>query len=502
MFVRGADIQGIQVDGVKMTTAINGFALWGTGRNIVLKNSDFYLGWNRAWWWDNIKLIRPKTMEGSGVSGSFQESEIDNNHIEGFFNGILLDGKQITVHHNVIHNIPDDALEPETRKRDNVNIVFHNNLVYDAAVAVSLASSVGGPVYFYRNILVSDRPTIFNSEKIATGGTAIKHGTSDNHIFYHNTFYTTRHLFQLVSANGGKPLMQFKWYNNIFYNAEQPITVRDSGYRTNGNVFVRNLAYSPVQRPNKSISFGGLWGDPKFIETIRSVPDMSLATHSPARDVGDLTPLVEGWPGMERVTDGMPDIGAIEIIDAPQAPGDYVVECQPQSSEDDAEERLDTRNTYINHTTLHLAQRDGHTQLSGFRCPALDVPSGVIVTEAYVKIWSTNSNTGPMTVTVYGEATDNAAPFIACQDGCANMANRSRTDSTLLALSVPNFSDGTVYTSPDIAVIIQEIIDRLGWVRGNALALIATGLDGERSIYAYDGDPAKAPLLYIKYHVD
>jgi hypothetical protein len=56
--------------------------------------------------------------------------------------------------------------------------------------------------------------------------------------------------------------------------------------------------------------------------------------------------------------------------------------------------------------------------------------------------------------------------------------------------------------TPNIASIIQEIVDRAGWVAGNSMALFITGF-GERAAVAYDGDVVNgtngAPLLHVEY---
>jgi hypothetical protein len=53
--------------------------------------------------------------------------------------------------------------------------------------------------------------------------------------------------------------------------------------------------------------------------------------------------------------------------------------------------------------------------------------------------------------------------------------------------------------TPNLATIIQEIVDRPGWASGNAMVVIVNGT-GVRSAESYDGDvPAAAPLLHVSY---
>jgi hypothetical protein len=46
--------------------------------------------------------------------------------------------------------------------------------------------------------------------------------------------------------------------------------------------------------------------------------------------------------------------------------------------------------------------------------------------------------------------------------------------------------------------VIQEIVNRPGWVVGNPLALIVTGT-GKRVADAFEGHAAGAPLLHLDY---
>ena len=52
--------------------------------------------------------------------------------------------------------------------------------------------------------------------------------------------------------------------------------------------------------------------------------------------------------------------------------------------------------------------------------------------------------------------------------------------------------------TPDLATVVQEIVDRPGWTDGNAMAFVITG-SGRRTAEAYDG--TVPPVLHIDYQV-
>jgi len=57
---------------------------------------------------------------------------------------------------------------------------------------------------------------------------------------------------------------------------------------------------------------------------------------------------------------------------------------------------------------------------------------------------------------------------------------------------------GPEQRTPNLAAVIQEIVNRPGWASGNALAIIVTGT-GRRVAESYNGVPAAAPLLHVEY---
>jgi PKD repeat protein len=57
---------------------------------------------------------------------------------------------------------------------------------------------------------------------------------------------------------------------------------------------------------------------------------------------------------------------------------------------------------------------------------------------------------------------------------------------------------GANQRTPDLAAVIQEIVNRSGWASGNALAIIVTGT-GHRTAWSYNGNASLAPLLHVEY---
>ena len=147
---------------------------------------------------------------------------------------------------------------------------------------------------------------------------------------------------------------------------------------------------------------------------------------------------------------------------------------------------------------LGLTTDDGDTQKVGLRFQNLAIPAGAIVTKAYVQFQSEEVGDQPTSLLIWGHASDNADTFGRNE---RNVSSRPATSATVSWSPLPWNSVGEAgdrQRTPDLASIVQEIIDRPGWIAGNALALLISG-NGERVAESYDGLPNAAPLLHVEF---
>ncbi len=127
----------------------------------------------------------------------------------------------------------------------------------------------------------------------------------------------------------------------------------------------------------------------------------------------------------------------------------------------------------------------------------LNIPQGVTITNASIQFKVDETNSGTTTLMIEGQATDNAPMFTRAND---NISSRERTNAVVDWIPVPWTmvgEAGSDQQTPDIASVIQEIVDRPGWSSGNSLAII-TGT-GRRTAESFDGDTAGAPVLHVEY---
>jgi len=166
---------------------------------------------------------------------------------------------------------------------------------------------------------------------------------------------------------------------------------------------------------------------------------------------------------------------------------------------DDVEESQ-TGAMYMNSSDLELVN-DGTTygnQKIGMRFTGITVPQGASITNAYLQFTCDETGTTATSLLIKGENVNNSAAFATTAN---NVSSRAQTTASV-AWSPASWSTvgqaTTTQRTPNIRTIIQDIVNRSGWVSGNAMSLIITGT-GKRTAEAYEGSSTQAPLLVIEY---
>jgi PKD repeat protein len=168
------------------------------------------------------------------------------------------------------------------------------------------------------------------------------------------------------------------------------------------------------------------------------------------------------------------------------------------ASSDDAEQTVSSGSVSITSSALELAVKSNAQQIIGLRWAGITIPKGATISNAYIQFTSSTSTSGTVSLSVAGQAADNAATFTT---STSSISTRTKTGATVAWVPSNAWSSGQAGTdqrTPDLTAIIQEIVNRTNWASGNALALIISGT-GTRTAYSYDGNAASAALLHIEY---
>ena len=186
----------------------------------------------------------------------------------------------------------------------------------------------------------------------------------------------------------------------------------------------------------------------------------------------------------------------IDVIESISDP--ITIEVQVAASSDDAEERPSGSVTLTSSDLELTHDGSNQQQVVGMRFTGLNIPPGASIQNAYLQFQADETGSDPTSLAIYAQAVDNATSFSRTN---ADISNRTTTIASVPWSPAPWNTRGEAgpnQRTPNIATVIQEIVNRPGWSGGNALAVIITGA-GKRTAESFNGVPSAAPLLHIEY---
>lgn len=144
--------------------------------------------------------------------------------------------------------------------------------------------------------------------------------------------------------------------------------------------------------------------------------------------------------------------------------------------------------------------------LTGLRFGGLNVPQGATILNSNIAFTAEGvdpGSTGALTMTILGQAIDNAPVFVGT---ARNLSNRITAASDALVWNIGRWPSQAAQVTPDIKQMVQNIVNRPGWAAGNAMAFLFQNdptSSEYRRFYAFDyGKSAvMAPMLTIEYEV-
>ena len=191
----------------------------------------------------------------------------------------------------------------------------------------------------------------------------------------------------------------------------------------------------------------------------------------------------------------------IILIMTPSYSQTEIFTAQVSQSSDDAEESEDTSQVLLESSDLELVFddfSDQNNQTVGIRFSEVSIPSTAIIQKAHIQFFADDTGDIDTDVSITGEAAASSQTFF---DSPGNISSRNKTNSSV-SWAIPAWTNthegGIDERSPDISILVEEIISNNGWVSGNALTFIITGT-GSREAESFDGIPQEAPILVIEY---
>ncbi len=202
-------------------------------------------------------------------------------------------------------------------------------------------------------------------------------------------------------------------------------------------------------------------------------------------------------PQAENCSNGIDDDGdgLIDCNDPDCAQNTVTISSRINKGSDDAEELIVDGDVSRGSSDLEFVY-DGGDQLVGMRFENISVPQGAAIINAYIEFETDETNSTTTNLVFKGEDNDNTLTFSSID---YDISNRPTTSASVAWNNVPAWNTTSQkHQTPDLSPIVQEIVNRGGWVDGNSLVIIVSGT-GERTAESYNGESANAPLLVIEY---
>ncbi len=138
---------------------------------------------------------------------------------------------------------------------------------------------------------------------------------------------------------------------------------------------------------------------------------------------------------------------------------------------------------------------------AGYRFNDIAIPQGATITTAYLVLTQYTSYASAQPILkVAAQDIDDSPTF---SSGNGPMDRSGQLTTAQIDWTPAAGTSDVQFQSPDITSVVQEVINRAGWVSGNSLSIILApneaAVDHRRRSWAYDGSPPKAAQLILDY---
>lgn len=180
------------------------------------------------------------------------------------------------------------------------------------------------------------------------------------------------------------------------------------------------------------------------------------------------------------------------------------VNLQVNASTDDARNVAGDASKQTNPITQHLGKFSTTDYYNGFRFTNVTVPQGATIQSALIDFYYAEAKSGTTaSVIFYGQDVDDATTFNVTTDHPEGKTPATTAtvahNYTLSNFSTLGFGNETV----DIASIIQEIVNRAGWVSGNDIVIVGhdngSSDDNYFGFSTYDRATDRGATLAVTY---
>ena len=181
----------------------------------------------------------------------------------------------------------------------------------------------------------------------------------------------------------------------------------------------------------------------------------------------------------------------------PPSGNTQTVEVKVNNTYDDVEEHSRDGHLSTSSSDLEMTmERDKQTV--GIRFTGVSIPKNATVTRAYIQFQVDEVSTGAASLFITAEDTPDSTRFLPV---IHNVTNRT-TLSQNISWNPPVWNiigeRSSAQRTADLKTVVQEIVNKSNWYKGNSLTFIVTG-NGKRVAESFNGDSAGAPMLHVEY---
>lgn len=119
---------------------------------------------------------------------------------------------------------------------------------------------------------------------------------------------------------------------------------------------------------------------------------------------------------------------------------------------------------------LYWRDGTGKNNNTNLRFAGLQIPRGATITEAYITVYAEGPRTGSNSddyVTIGAEQADNSASITDLPNHVSRMTNLGTT----VQWPTPNMVANQAIVSPNLAALVQQVVNRGGWPNGTGGAI-------------------------------
>jgi len=204
-------------------------------------------------------------------------------------------------------------------------------------------------------------------------------------------------------------------------------------------------------------------------------------------------------PRIAEAYDNDPSFAPILRVDwdeasvAPDACINQWTQIRVGSGSDDAEETISSGSISTAGSQFDMRA----SQVNGLRFSNIQIPQGATILEANLTFTTRSTDTGASTLRFSNQAHDDAPAFSNNNKDISNRTKGVSVDWDPVDWDTVGQTD----TTPDLATLVQDVVNRAGWMGGNSLVIIQEHISGaRRRAYTVNGSAANAPVLRIKFN--